>query len=132
WVLTNQASMRIQENDLDSALALAREALAIKQRRLPPESPDIAASANVVAEVLYRRGDAAGALEMSNLVRDTYRRAYGDGSPWLAKSLSNRGEYLAALGRNAEALAAFQDALGRWESQLGHTHPYLAYPLTGI
>jgi tetratricopeptide (TPR) repeat protein len=124
--------MRLQENDFDAALALGRQALAIKQRVLPPSSPDIAGSANAVGEALFRRGDAQGALEMSRLVVDTYRQAYGDGSPWMAKSLSNRGEYLVAVGRFAEALTTFQDALRRWESQLGPVHPYLAYPLTGI
>lgn len=37
-----------------------------------------------------------------------------------------------ALGRPAEALPLFQDALSHWEAQIAADHPFLAYPLTGL
>ena len=132
WVLQTQAAIRLLANDLDGGLDFARRALALKQRVLPPGSPDIAESLNALAETLFRRGDVADALAENERAHTLFQRAYGENSPWLAKILSNRGEYLVAAGRPSEAIAPFKDALARWQSQLGSEHQFLGYPPTGI
>jgi tetratricopeptide (TPR) repeat protein len=81
--------------------------------------------------VVAARGDRA-ALATDDRAQEIFTRAYGAGSPSIALILSNRGEYLVALGRHDEAIAAFRRALGRWEPQLGAEHPFLAHPLTGL
>jgi Tfp pilus assembly protein PilF len=75
---------------------------------------------------------AAAALATNDRAQEIFTRACGAGSPSIALILSNRGEYLVALGRHDEAIAAFRGALGRWEPQLGVEHPFLAHPLTGL
>jgi len=132
WLLQTRSAMALQEGDRDTSLRYAREALAMKERVLPPGSPDLAESFLAMAEALFARGDAPGALAMNLRAQEIFVRAYGEGSPWLAKVLSNRGEYLIAEGKAADAIPLFLDALGRWEPQLGPDHSYLAYPLTGL
>jgi eukaryotic-like serine/threonine-protein kinase len=132
WVLQNRGVMLTQAHRLDEALTLALQARALKERLLPPGSPDIAIALNNEAEILAQQGDAARALARNLLARDSFLRAYGPGSPWLAHNSSNRGEYLASLGRFPEAIGAFETALSSWEAQLGPEHRYLGYPLTGI
>ncbi|HEX2657207.1 MAG TPA: serine/threonine-protein kinase [Polyangia bacterium] len=132
WLLQNQSSMAVQEGDLDAGLRYAQEALAMKERVLPPGSPDLAETLNSLAEARFARGEIAEALRVNTQARAIYARAYGEGSPWLGKVMSNRGEYLIAAGRPAEAIPVFQDALARWEPQLGAEHPFLAFPLTGL
>ncbi len=64
--------------------------------------------------------------------RSRRERGYGDSTPASAQSLSDRGDTLSLLGRHAEARAAFQAALGRWQEQLGPDHRQLAHPLLGL
>ena len=132
WVLQNQAAIRLLANELDSSLDYARRALALKERVLPPGSPDVAESLNALAETHFRRGEIPEALTLNARAYTIYVGAYGESSPWLAKVLSNRAEYLVAAGRAPEAIPSFKDALARWEPQLGADHPFLGYPLTGI
>lgn len=132
WLLQNQAAIKIQTHHFDEALALTRQAGQLKQRLLPAGSPDIAIAINNEAEILAQQGDVAGALARNLISEESFRSAYGAGSPWMAHNKSNRGEYLVALGRYGEAIAAFQDALALWEGALGSEHRYLGYPLTGI
>ena len=132
WLLQNRAAMRTQAHRLDEALTMALQARTLKERLLPPGSPDIAIALNNEAEILAQQGDAAGALARNLLARDSFLGAYGPGSPWLAHNSSNRGEYLVSLERFPEAIEAFGAALSSWEAQLGPEHRYLGYPLTGI
>ena len=47
-------------------------------------------------------------------------------------ALSNRGEYLVALGRPADALDPLHRALADFEAQLGADHQFLGFPLTAL
>ena len=59
-------------------------------------------------------------------------RAYGPASGEAAYTLSNRGEYLVALGRPGEALEPIRRGLAAWEAQSGPRSPLLGYPLTAL
>jgi hypothetical protein len=132
WLLQDQSAIRLQTQRLDEALTLLKEALALKQRALPANHPDIGYTLIAQGEVLFAQGDAAAALTSNLRGQEIFLRAYGPSGPWLAQSLSNQGEYLVALGRYAEAIPKFRDALHRWESQVGPDHRFLAYPLVGM
>ena len=132
WLLQNQSGTALLVGNLDEALSHARQALALKERVLPPGSPNLADSLSSLAEALYRRGDLAEALATNARAHAVYASAYGEGSPWMGKVLSNRGEYLVAAGKLAEGSAAFENALLHWEPRLGPDHPFLGYPLTGL
>jgi tetratricopeptide (TPR) repeat protein len=132
WIVENQANIRLQEHRTREALQLMREALALKERALPRDHPDIANSRICVAEALFETGDADGAIANNLAGQEIFRRAYGPDGPWMAQSLSNLGEYLVAVGRFPEALQNFRIALQRWESQLGPDHRFLGYALVGM
>jgi tetratricopeptide (TPR) repeat protein len=132
WVLQNRSSVHERANDIEGALAFSRQAIALKERTLPADSPDLATSLVGQALLMHRRGDDAGALATNDRAHAIFTRAYGAGSPSIALLLSNRGEYLVGLGRLDDAIVAFRDALDRWEPQVGPEHPFLAYPLNGL
>jgi len=56
----------------------------------------------------------------------------GASHPVMATQLNNRGETLAALGRQREARHSFERARVIWERELGLEDRNLAYALTGI
>jgi tetratricopeptide (TPR) repeat protein len=132
WVLQNRAVIRMQANDLDGALDLIRQTLALKRRAFGDDSAEVAVSLSTQADVMSRRGDPAAALAIIQQVKDKVIKAYGASNPSLATALGNEGEYLVALGRYAEAQTAFRGSLARWEPEVGPEHQFLAYPLTGM
>ena len=132
WVLQNRSDIRERANDIEGALVFIRRAIALKEKTLPADSPDLASSLVTEAWLVHRSGDDVAALATNDRAQAIFTRAYGAGSPSIALILSNRGEYLVALGRHDEAIAAFRGALERWEPQLGPEHPFLAHPLTGL
>jgi hypothetical protein len=130
-VLQTRAVAR-ETADPAEALRLARQALVLRRRALPPDHPDIGQSLVTEAECMHRTGDDAGALAMSGQAIDLLSGAYGRQSPLVARALSNRGAYLVALGRAKEAVPLFRDALARWEAHVGPDDAFLAVPLTGL
>jgi len=133
WVLQNRSGTHDRANDIEGALTFIRRAIALKEKTLPPDSPDLAAALASEAWFIHRRGgDDAAALATSDRAQQIFMKAYGASNPSFALILSNRGEYLVALGRYDEAIAAFRGALDRWEPQLGAEHSLLAHPLTGL
>jgi serine/threonine protein kinase/tetratricopeptide (TPR) repeat protein len=132
WSLQAQANIKIRQHDFQTALALTKQAVALKEKALTPDHPDIALSILSLAEVLHAAGKDEDALVANDRALTILVRAYGENAVTVAQVLSNRGEYLVSLGRAGEAVPIFRDALALWEAQVGHDHPYLAYPLTGL
>ncbi len=132
WVVQSRSGMREQANDLVGAIDLVRRARTLKGKVLPADSPDLASSLVSEAWMVHRQGDDKQALAINDRAQDVFTRAYGPNSSDLALILSNRGEYLVALGRLDEAAGAFRGALARWEAQLGSENPLLGHPLTGL
>jgi tetratricopeptide (TPR) repeat protein len=132
WTLQNLAAMRNQQGRRAEALALIKEALAIKETFLPPDSPDIGLGKITMAESLAHLGDPAAALREDEQALQIFTHAYGPNSTQAAMALNNIGEYLSDLGRHEEALQSFRRALPIWEVLHGPRHPFVAYALTGI
>jgi tetratricopeptide (TPR) repeat protein/predicted Ser/Thr protein kinase len=131
WFLVGEGNSALAANDPEAALPLFREALARKEKLLPPDHPDIAISVATIAETLHRLGKNDDALAMVRRAREIDVRAYGPTARTLPQHLSNEGEYLVALGRAKEAVPLFEDALAR-TGQVAPDSPILAYPLTGL
>ena len=115
-LLQDEGNIQIGAGDLVGALTLYQSGLALKQKVLPPDHPDIEISLAAIAEVLHRQGKDDEALSLSKTASEVVRRAYGENATELAHVLSNQGEYLLALGRTKEAVTAFEDALAQPES----------------
>jgi tetratricopeptide (TPR) repeat protein/predicted Ser/Thr protein kinase len=132
WILHTSASTWVRANDLARARADMEEAIAIKERILPPGHPDIAISHNTMGEILHAMGRHEEALRLNQRTYEAFVSSYGAASAEAAYTLSNRGEYLLDVNRPAEAVSAFQRGLAGWEAHIGANHKNLAFPLTGL
>jgi len=132
WLAQDRSLTRIARGDLQGALVDLRAALAIKERALGPDHPDVGTSLASIGTLLTDMDDYQGALEADNRHLELWRRAYGAENPLLAHPLGNRGEALALLGRYAEAEKDLREAIARWPSIVGVDHPNIAYPLTAL
>jgi tetratricopeptide (TPR) repeat protein/predicted Ser/Thr protein kinase len=131
WLLLGEGNIALAANDPELSLKLQREALALKEKMLPPDHPDISASVAAVAEALHRLGKNDEALALVRRARDIDVRAYGPSAKSLMQLFSNEGEYLVALGRAKEAVPVFQEALAHAQKS-GPDSLLLAFPLTGL
>jgi tetratricopeptide (TPR) repeat protein/predicted Ser/Thr protein kinase len=132
WLLHDEGNLKMGAHDYEGALALFRGAVALKEKILPPDHPDIAISMTAIAETLHRMGKDLEALTITQRAVELDVRAYGPESTNLARTLSNEGEYLVALGRAQEAETAFERSLAQFGKTTGPESPLLAYPLTGL
>ena len=132
WLLTDEANMAMEEHDPRSALPLIQDALALKEKILPPDHPDIALSIGNEANTLALLNRTEEALRLNTRAYDIMVRAYGPASMEVAYALSNRGEYLITLGRPGEALEPLRRGRAVWEVQSGPQNPLLGYPLTAL
>ena len=132
WLLTDRSFIRCRLGDFAGAVRLDEQALALKEKVLGTDHPDVAISLSNLGAALNALGEYGRALRTDDRALAIYRRAYGETHPWVGECLSNRGETLNALGRYDEARVDFQGALTRWEAALGPDHLYLSYALTGL
>jgi tetratricopeptide (TPR) repeat protein len=132
WLANDRGILRARRGDKAGALADVREGLAIKQRVLGPNHPDVGLSLATLGSILEELGDAAGALDAADRFLATYRGAYGADSPLLGHPLNNRGIALFLLGRHAEAQAALRDAIARMSVVNGPDNGVVAHPLTAL
>jgi tetratricopeptide (TPR) repeat protein/predicted Ser/Thr protein kinase len=131
WLLQSEGNIAMRFDDLEGSLSLQREALALKEKVLPPDHPDITRSLSGVAEDLHRLGRNEEALANAQRALASDERAYGAASRGRLQYLNNEAEVLVALGRAKEAVPLFQDALGRVDKE-GPESALISYPLTGL
>jgi tetratricopeptide (TPR) repeat protein len=132
WLLNDRAGVYNLQGKLDEAVRANEEALALKEKALGPDHPDVGISEGNLAIVLGDLGRNQEALAHLDRAVAVLEKGYGADHPDVATQLSNRGEVLNALGRHREARASFERALIIWERELGLDHRNLAYPLTGL
>jgi serine/threonine protein kinase/tetratricopeptide (TPR) repeat protein len=117
FVLSSMGTAYLQLDEFDKAEGMQRQSLALRRKALGDSSPEVADSLILLAEVLLRRGDAAGA-------ESNYQAAARiDSRVWErnAEHLSLRGGFLAQHARWNEAADDFAravaaDASDYWNS----------------
>ncbi len=114
------------------AVELMRESLALKEKALGPEHPDVGVSEGNLGLALREQGRNEEALVHVDRAIALRGRALGAGHPALATDLNNRGEILNDLRRYQEGRESFQRARLVWERELGPDNLNLGYALTGI
>ncbi len=132
WLLNNLGGICEMRGDGAGALKAHEEALALKEKALGREHPDVGASEGNLAVALQALGRSQEALEHVDRSIEILEAGLGAGHPELATQLSNRGEILNALGRYRDARGSFEKARIIWERELGLDNRNLAYALTGI
>jgi eukaryotic-like serine/threonine-protein kinase len=132
WLLNNLGGIYELQGEREQALRAHQEGLALKERALGRDHPDVGISEGNLAVVLEALGRNQEALEHVDRSIEILENGLGAGHPEFATQLSNRGEILNALGRSRDARASFEKARIIWERELGLENRNLAYALTGI
>ncbi|MES1208246.1 MAG: serine/threonine-protein kinase, partial [Pseudomonadota bacterium] len=132
WLLNNLGGIYEMQGDGAASLKAHEDALALKEKALGREHPDVGASEGNLAVALQTLGRSQEALEHVDRSIEILEAGLGAGHPELATQLSNRGEILNALGRYRDARSSFEKARVIWERELGLDNRNLAYALTGI
>jgi serine/threonine protein kinase len=132
WLRNDLGCVYDLQGNKEAAVRAISEGLAIKERALGAQHPDVGASEGNLGLALQGIGRSEEALMHLDRSIQILEKGLGPGHPDLALQLSNRGETLSALGRYPEAHANFQRALSIWEKELGSGNLDLAYGLTGL
>ena len=132
WLLNNLGGVFEMQGELEAALRTQQEGLALKEKALGRDHPDVGFSEGNLAVVLAALGRNQEALEHVDRSIAILENGLGSSHPEVATQLSNRGEILNSLGRSRDARASFEKARIIWEREFGLDNRNLAYALTGI
>jgi tetratricopeptide (TPR) repeat protein len=142
--LNNLAALYYTQGCYVQAEPLYQRALAISEKALGPEHPDMAASLNnlaglykaqgryVDAEPLYQRSLAIEAEPLYQRSLVIWEKALGSEHPDVATSLNNLATLSRAQGRYAQAEPLLRRSLAIWEKALGPEHPDVATTLNNL
>jgi tetratricopeptide (TPR) repeat protein len=132
WYLNDLGCAYFASGLDDAGVATLKEGLALKQKLLGADHPDVGLSNGNLGYALERMGRSQEALSYVDRAIDIEGKKLGLQHPSLAMQFDNRGEILNALGRPEEARRSFEQAIAIWERELGRDEVTLASPLTGI
>jgi len=107
-------------------------ALAIRQRTLGAQHPDVATSLNNLGAVARAEGDLRGAMKLFQQALDLRERLLGADHPYTAISLNNIAEIHIAEGDLGLALALHERALKIRRLRFGEDHPETARSLHNL
>ncbi len=111
---------------------LYRRALAIREKTLGSDHPDVATSLNNLAALLYAQGKYAEAEPLYRRALAIREKALGPDHPSVATGLNNLAELLRVQGNYAEAEPLYRRALAIREKVLGPDHPNVATSLNNL
>ncbi len=131
-LLNSMGVMFLSEANGSEALAHFERALVLRQEKLPPDHPDVAAALSSVGMALV-------ALERFPEARQRLERAlgieeklFGPNHLETARTLANLGHLASDSGDHEEAFALYQRALGAFEAALGPDRPEVADALDWV
>ncbi len=111
---------------------LYQRSLAIREKALGPEHPDVATSLNNLAVLYKTQGKYAEAEPLYKRALAIKERALGPEHPDVATTLNNLAELYYLRGKYAEAKPLFKRALAIKEKALGAEHPHVATTLNDL
>jgi serine/threonine protein kinase len=132
WLLNDLGCVLELEGRKAEAVRVHEQALALKEKALGRDHPDVGISEMNLAVVLQELGRETEALSHNDRAIKLMRQGLGADHPSLAIALNDGGEILNALGRYPEARVSFESARVVWERELGPESRNLAYALTGM
>ena len=109
-----------------------QRALAIREKVLGPDHPDVAQSLNNLAALYHEQGKHATAEPLYQRALAIREKALGPEHPDVATCLNNLAELYRARGKNAQAEPLYQRALAIHEKVLGPDHPEVAMSLNNL
>ena len=130
--LNNLAALLQDKGDYAAAEPLYRRALAIREKALGPDHPNVALSLNNLAVLLWNKGDYAAAEPRHRRALAIREKGLGPGHPDVAASLDNLAVLLQNKGDYAAAEPLHRRALAIRKKALGPGHPDVAASLDNL
>ena len=112
--------------------SLYKRALAIYEKSLGPEHPDVAWSLNELALLYDKQGKYAAAEPLYKRALAIYEKSLGPEHPDVAWTLNNLGKIYQAQGKYATAEPLYKRALAIYGKALGPDHPDVAWSLNNL
>lgn len=103
-------------DELPESEAEARAAIAVLEEYLGADSPELASAQNSLGNLLYRRGDLAGARAAYESSRDIRRRVLSYPDVRIGASYYSLGRLLAREGRTLAAIEEYRRALDHYKA----------------
>jgi tetratricopeptide (TPR) repeat protein len=132
WALTNFGGVLLMNGDLERAERLLRQAVALKERVLGKDHPDVAISLGSLSSILEEAGRPREALEVIDRALDIYGKNGDPDSDSFARAQVTRGEALVPLGRGSEAEESFSVALRFFRTHPESSDRMISFALQGI
>ena len=122
-IADNLATLLQATDRLGEAEPLMRRALAIREKSLGADHPDVASSLNNLAQLLQDTNRLAEAEPLMRRALDIDEKSYGPDHPEVATRLNNLAVVYKNQNRYAEAEPLYERALALGEKSLGADHP---------
>jgi tetratricopeptide (TPR) repeat protein len=132
WFLNDLGCVLELQGKRDQAIEVHKQSIALKEKTLGKDHPDIGISEANLAIALQGLGRNEEALSHVERSLELIKRSLGDSHPEMAVSLVDQGEILNVLGRHPDARAAFKRAEVIWQREFGPDNVAITYALTGI
>jgi tetratricopeptide (TPR) repeat protein len=132
WFHHDRAYLLEHLGDHQRAIADLEQAIALKQKVLPPDHPDIARSYLTLAVLHTWHGDGVPALIAVDRGLEISKRAYGPDNPVSWNALDDRGEVLEVLHRYPEAEHDLRRSIDLLTAFPGNGQVLLGHPLTAL
>lgn len=131
-IVTNRATALFEQGKYAEAEPLLRQALAIRQKRLDHQHPEVAEGLNNLAAVLDREGKYAEAESLYRQALAIKQQRLRSGDPDLIGGINNLAVALDHQGKYVEAELFFRRALAMSQKWLGPEHPVVATGLNNL
>jgi len=130
--LTRQAEELYKAQNYADAIPLAEKALAIREKTLGPDDPQVASALNRLARLYVKQGRYADAEPLYRRALKIRERIYGSAHPFVAFTVTHLAEIAREQKRYAETEELYRRALAIREQALGPNYPDLAQSVTDL
>ncbi len=130
--LNEQVTQLYQQGQYAQAIPLAQRVLAIREKSLGLDHPDVAQSLNNLAALYMAQGNYAAADPLLKHALIIVEKALGLNHPNVATNLNNLALLYQNQGNYAAAVPLYQRALAILEKALGANHPDVATGLNNL
>jgi CHAT domain-containing protein/Tfp pilus assembly protein PilF len=130
--LSNQAASLSEQGRFKDAVSLAERSLAIREKALGPEHPDVAIALIGLAEQYKATGDYTRAIPLVQRAVAIFEKVWGEKHANVATALNNLALLYQATGDYARAEPLLQRALAIYEKVLPPDHPDVATALINL
>ncbi len=114
------------------AEALHKRALAIREKALSHDHPEVARTLNNLAVVYEKQGKHVEAEGLYKRALAIWEKTLGQDHPNVAWALNNLAVVYEKQGKHADAEGLFKRTLAIWEKALGQDHPNVALALDNL